>query len=81
MLAEGEMAHITGSVWNFARQEVNQNITTSGVFSSPHSIEGVGNGVNATPNSPDGFDLNFGKDQPHNNIAPIYGVYRFRRVK
>lgn len=80
VITEGELAHITGSVWNFARQEVNQNITTSGVFSSPHSIEGVGNGVNATPNSPDGFDLNFGKDQPHNNIAPIYGVYRFRRT-
>lgn len=74
------MAHITGSVWNIARQDINQNIETSGVFSSPHVTEGVGNGVNATSNSPDGFDLNFGKDQPHNNIAPIYGVYRFRRT-
>lgn len=80
IITKGEMAHITGSVWNFARQDVNQNITTSGVFSSPHSTEGVGNGVNPSADSPDGFNLNFGKDQPHNNIAPIYGVYRFRRT-
>lgn len=75
------MAHITGSVWNIARQDTTQNIETSGVFSSPHVIEGVGNGVNVTPNSPDGIDLNFGKDRPHNTLQPLYGVYRFRRTK
>ena len=79
-ITEGELPHITGSVWNFARQDPNQNITTSGVFSSPHSMEGVGSGTNPQSPLPDGFDLNFGNNQPHNNMAPSYGVFRFRRT-
>ena len=79
-ISEGELPHITGSVWNFARQDPNQNITTSGVFSSPHSMEGVGSGTDAQSPLPDGFDLNFGNNQPHNNMAPSYGVFRFRRT-
>ena len=27
-----------------------------------------------------GFHISFGKDQPHNNLMPLYGVYRFRRT-
>lgn len=79
-ISEGELPHITGSVWNFARQDPNQNITTSGVFSSPHSVECVGSGTNPQSPLPDGFDLNFGNNQPHNNMAPSYGVFRFRRT-
>lgn len=79
-MAEGELPHITGSVSDIARQDTNQNITTSGVFSSPHSMEGVGSGTNMKSPLPDGFDLNFGNNQPHNNMAPSYGVFRFRRT-
>lgn len=79
-ISEGEMAHITGSVWNMAVQDEENGPTVSGVFSTPHHIEGVGYATEGKSNANDGFDMNFGQNQPHNNLSPMYGVYRFRRL-
>lgn len=79
-MTEGELPHITGSVWNMAVQDDVNGPTVSGVFSTPHRIEGVGYATEGKSNANDGFDMNFGQNQPHNNLSPIYAVYRFKRV-
>lgn len=75
-----ELPRIAGSVWNIAKQDVNQDISASGVFSTPHSIEGVGSGSNVLPNQQDGFEMAFGNNQPHNTLPPSIACYGWRRT-
>ena len=79
-LTTDELPRITGSVWNMARQDSNQNISADGVFSTPHSLEGVGSGTNSTGPLPDGFKMAFGNDQPHNTLPPSIASYGWRRT-
>lgn len=80
MSATDELPHITGSVWNMARQDSFQNITAEGVFSTPHRTEGVGSGSNVKDAQPDGFEMAFGNDQPHNTMPPSIACYGWRRI-
>ena len=75
-----ELPHISGSVWNIARQDSIQNIAAEGVFSTPHSTEGVGSGSNVKDAQPDGFEMAFGNDQPHSTMPPSIASYGWRRT-
>lgn len=79
-LTTDELPHISGSVWNIARQDSVQNINAEGVFSTPHSTEGVGSGANVKDAQPDGFKMAFGNDQPHNTLPPSIASYGWRRT-
>ena len=79
-LTTDELPRITGSVWNIARQDSAQNISTDGVFSAPHSTEGVGSGSNVINNQPDGFNMAFGNNVPHNTLTPSIASYGWRRT-
>ena len=79
-LTTDELPHISGSVWNIARQDSIQNIASEGVFSTPHSTEGVGSGSNVKNAQPDGFEMAFGNDQPHNTMPPSIASYGWRRT-
>ena len=79
-LTTDELPRITGSVWNIARQDSAQNISTDGVFSAPHSTEGVGSGSNVINSQPDGFDMAFGNNVPHNTLPPSIASYGWRRT-
>lgn len=79
-LTTDELPHISGSVWNIARQDSGRNINAEGVFSTPHSTEGVGSGANVKDAQPDGFKMAFGNDQPHNTLPPSIASYGWRRT-
>ena len=79
-IATDELPHISGSVWNIARQDSNQNISAEGVFSTPYSIEGVGCGSNVKDAQLDGFKMAFGNDQPHNTLPPSIACYGWCRT-
>ena len=79
-LTTDELPRITGSVWNIARQDSAQNISTDGVFSAPHLTEGVGSGSNVINSQPDGFNMAFGNNVPHNTLPPSIASYGWRRI-
>ena len=79
-LTTDELPRITGSVWNIARQDPSQNISAAGVFSTPHRTEGIGSGSNVINSQPDGFDMAFGNNVPHNTLPPSIASYGWRRT-
>lgn len=56
---------LTGSVWNMAVQSSSQNLTTTGIFSSRGTTEGVGYTSNSNQR-PDGFNI----DATHSHGIP-----------
>lgn len=56
---------LTGSVWNMAVQSSSQNLTTTGIFSSRGTTEGVGYASNSNQR-PDGFSI----DATHSHGIP-----------
>lgn len=56
---------LTGSVWNMAVQSSSQNLTTTGIFSSRGTTEGVGYASNSNQR-PDGFNI----DATHSHGIP-----------
>lgn len=69
-----------GKVLDFARQNPEQKLTTSGVFSSPASVENVSFGTNVQSNQGDGFVMEFGKDVAHENLSPMIAAYCWKRT-
>ena len=84
MLAEGESANHTHSYNLFADRHPGTTITDSkqGKFLSAPFEADISTKFICAPNSSVEFHLGFsGGNSPHNTIQPIYGVYRFRRIK
>lgn len=70
-VAVGELPNITGEVWNFPRQEKDQQISTSGVFFNRKVKEGQGYATQMLPQDEyDGITMSFGNGEYHNNITP-----------
>lgn len=83
-LTEAELPHITGRVSDLTIQDKNQmdagGIDASGAFSAYRvgGWQGYGTSISGTAN--DSFRLDFGSDQPHNNLQPYITVFRYRRI-
>ena len=84
LVTEGESANHTHSYNLFADPNNGTTITDSkqGKFlSAPYSADTDKKFICA-PNSSVEFHLGFsGGNSPHNTIQPIYGVYKYRRIK
>ena len=76
-LTEDELPNVSGTFGDFALQDINQlSPSVSGNFSVDGRVggyQGYGTSVEGTKNDKIKFD--FGKNQPHNNMPPYYGVY------
>lgn len=77
-MAEGELAKVQGSIstlvqWgNQKAQSGCLSINTgTAKFPSTSSENCFGSTIS----------ISFGDNQPHNTLQPVYGVYKFRRVK
>lgn len=76
-ITEGELAKVTGTVgslihWGSNNSQSGCLSITDGTIKFPSSASE--NCFNAT------ISISFGKNQPHNNLGPSYGVFRFRRT-
>lgn len=83
-LTEGESAKHTHSYALFADPNNGTTITDSkqGKFLSARYSAGADKKFICAPKKSVEFHLGFsGGNSPHNTIQPIYGVYRFRRIK
>lgn len=77
LVTEGELANVTGTVgqliiWNTKKLHSGCLSATVGNTKFPSLANETC--AEATVN------ISFGKNQPHNNLSPLYGVYRFRRT-
>ena len=76
-ITEGELPHLEGrfpgSITPFFHEDCTGIVSGSSNPSFNRSCNGAG--VNTC-----GFNVAFGSNQPHANISPVYGVYRFRRL-
>lgn len=80
-LTESELPNITGDVWNIAFQDPNiSELGAAGVFHPLKRNEGHGAGTYTGNNGYDGFYMNFGNNQPHNNLPPYQAVYIWERT-
>lgn len=75
--SEGELANVTGTVgqlilWKTKTSQSGCLSATAGPTKFPSLADETC--CEATVN------ISFGKNQPHNNLSPLYGVYRFRRT-
>ena len=77
VITEGELPHLEGRFPGSITPSFQEDCTgiVSGTSNPSFNKSCNGAGVNTW-----GFKLAFGSNQPHNNIAPLYGVYRFRRL-
>ena len=77
VITEGELPHLEGRFPGSITSSFQEDCTgiVSGTSNPSFNRSCNGEGVNTW-----GFKLAFGSNQPHNNIAPLYGVYRFRRL-
>ena len=75
--SEGELPHLEGRFPGSITPSFQEDCTgiVSGTSNPSFNKSCNGAEVNTW-----GFKLAFGSNQPHNNIAPLYGVYRFRRL-
>ena len=76
-ITEGELPHLEGRFPGAITPSFQEDCTgiVSGTSNPSFNKSCNGAEVNTW-----GFKLAFGSNQPHNNIAPLYGVYRFRRL-
>ena len=77
VITEGELPHLEGRFPGAITPSFQEDCTgiVSGTSNPSFNRSCNGAEVNTW-----GFKLAFGSNQPHNNIAPLYGVYRFRRL-
>ena len=77
LVAEGELPELTGS-WDSGVPN-NYQLSCKGIV---HTNPGHADGGHGSCNDYAGFGfaISFGKGQLSNNIAPVYAVYRFKRV-
>jgi len=80
---------LIGNVWNVARQSRDQNISTTGIFSGPAYVEGVGYAVNMVDSSNDGFTLDARHEHSgttvstgtaNGNLQPYITCYMWKRT-
>jgi len=76
-LTEGELANVTGTVgpliaWMSEKSQNGCLSATVGGTKFPSHAEEYCSDVTV--------NISFGKNQPHNNLPPLYGVYRFKRT-
>ena len=76
-MAEGELPHLEGRFPGSIATSFQADCT--GIVSGT-SNPSFNKSCNGAEENPWGFKLAFGSNQPHANIAPVYGVYRFRRI-
>lgn len=74
--SEGELPNLTGD-WDGGVPE-NFNLTCKGIVSPRKGHADGGHGSMTYDGF--GYHISFGKGQLSNNIAPVYAVYRFKRV-
>lgn len=69
-LTEAQLPRILGEIRDIARQDSGTDITTTGVFTAGNwgGYQGYGNSSAGSRN--DRIYLDFGSNQPHNNIQP-----------
>lgn len=80
-LTEAQLPNISGTFADFALQDSNQAaVAVSGVFSSYQAGGYQGIGTSSAGTRRDGVSMNFGANQPHNNIQPSIVVYIWRRI-
>ena len=74
---EGELPHLEGRFPGAITARFQEDCTgiVSGSSNPSFNKSCNGAGVNTW-----GFNVAFGSNQPHANISPVYGVYRFRRL-
>lgn len=81
-LTEDELPNVSGTFGDFALQDINQlSPSVSGNFSVDGRVggyQGYGTSVKGTKNDKIKFD--FGRNQPHNNMPPYFGMYVWVRV-
>ena len=76
-ITEGELANVTGTVgpliaWMSEKSQNGCLSATVGGTKFPSHAEEYCSDVTV--------NISFGKNQPHNNLPPLYGVYRFKRT-
>lgn len=76
-ITEGELAHLEGRFPGAIASGFQEDCT--GIVSGT-SIPSFTKSSNASGVNTWGFKVAFGNNQPHNNMAPSYGVFRFRRT-
>lgn len=76
-ITEGELPHLEGRFPGSITPSFQEDCTgiVSGSSNPSFNKSCIGAGVNTW-----GFNVAFGSNQPHANISPVYGVYRFRRL-
>lgn len=72
--SKGELPHLTGE-WDSA-VPFNYQSTCKGIVGA--KLGTAGGGPNLTQGY--GYTISFGENQPHNNLMPLLGVYRFLRT-
>lgn len=76
-ITEGELPHLEGrfpgAITSYFQEDCTGIVSATSNPSFNKSCNGAGENTW-------GFKLAFGSNQPHANIAPVYGVYRFRRI-
>lgn len=77
VITEGELPHLEGRFPGAITSSFQEDCTgiVSGTSDPSFNKSCNGAGTNTW-----GFKLAFGSNQPHANISPVYGVYRFRRL-
>lgn len=76
-MTEGELAHLEGRFPGAIASSFQEDCT--GIVSGS-SIPNFTKSSNASGVNTWGFKVAFGNNQPHANIPPVYGVYRYRRI-
>ena len=73
-ITKGELPHLTGE-WDSAVPNNYQNTCKGIVGVKSGTADGGHNGTQGY-----GYTISFGENQPHNNLMPLLGVYRFLRT-
>lgn len=76
-ITEGELAHLEGRFPGAITTGFQEDCTgiVSGTDTPNFTKSSTASSVNTW-----GFKVAFGNNQPHANIPPVYGVYRYRRI-
>ena len=76
--SEGEMAKVQGSISTLVQwgnQKAQSGCLSINTGTTKFPSVAAENCFGAT------IGISFGGNQPHNTLQPVYGVYKFRRVK
>lgn len=77
-ITEGELAHLEGRFPGAITSSFQEDCT--GIVSGTDTPNFTKSSNASSGNTCCGFKVAFGNNQPHANIPPVYGVYRYRRI-